>query len=63
MKTVKIDESKINILELSEILVNLRYWTSRWQSGYGSHLANRKKYWEQKADVWVKLNTVDSNEV
>ena len=43
--------------ELFHCMVNLRYWTGKWEQEHGHHNLAAKKKWERKADdLIVKYN-------
>lgn len=47
-----------NINELAKILFRLRETTKHWEYWHGAEAKNAKKYWEEKADVWIKKNVL-----
>jgi len=40
--------------ELAIIMAKLRAATIKWQTYYGASNRERMKYWETKADDWIK---------
>jgi len=42
------------LLELATIMIKLRHNTKTWESEYGVFTKRAKKYWEEKADEWIK---------
>lgn len=55
MIKVKLKEDA-DIVDLAEILVNLRVAMDQWRDHHGSKFRLRKEYWENRADEWLKVN-------
>lgn len=56
MITVKVhSEEELMALsgELLHALVNVRYWTKKWEQEYGCEMKIKKKYWEARADELI----------
>lgn len=54
IRSLSEEEMKKELLEISNIMIGLRFHTKYWLDHFGS--INRKKmnYWENKADEWIE---------
>lgn len=43
------------------ILNNLRHWTKMWNAHFGSDFKERKKFWEEKADLFLEKLKVENH--
>lgn len=51
---IEVNDIKQELLNLANILKELRYHTKYWELNFGSRPKENKKYWEDKADTWLR---------
>ena len=54
---IKTDNAEHDIVELAEIVFNLRRTTKFWEEHYGNSKIPKKK-WEARADDWVNKKMI-----
>lgn len=55
MKEKNSNDTEKELLSVTKILYNLRYYTKEWERLYGVETKRVKKYWEAKADEWCNI--------
>lgn len=55
------ENAEVSLLELANIVLNLRYYTKEWELHYGETKLQKKNY-EKKADQWLSKHCIKVNE-